>query len=88
MITAAQTSRTELQAAAAELAQIAGRTAARWSAEVDHYLPPIARIIAQSQRRVLDGEAVPAGEKLVSLFEPHADIIVKGGRPGSIRTQA
>jgi IS5 family transposase len=23
---------------------------------------------------------VPAGEKLVSLFETHADIIVKGGR--------
>jgi len=29
---------------------------------------------------VLNGEAVPAGEKLVSLFELHADIIVKGGR--------
>ena len=29
---------------------------------------------------MLDDEAVPAGEKLVSLFEPHADIIVKGGR--------
>jgi hypothetical protein len=27
--------------------------------------------IAQSERRVLNGEAVPAGEKLVSLFEPH-----------------
>ena len=80
LIAAAQTSQTELQAAAAELDQIAGRTAARWRAEVDHYLPPIARIIAQSQRRVLDDEAVPAGEKLVSLFEPHADIIVKGGR--------
>jgi transposase, IS5 family len=26
------------------------------------------------------GEAVPSGEKLVSLFETHADIIVKGGR--------
>ena len=26
------------------------------------------------------GEPVPAGEKLVSLFEPHADIIVKGSR--------
>jgi transposase, IS5 family len=26
------------------------------------------------------GESVPAGEKLVSLFEPHADIIVKGRR--------
>jgi IS5 family transposase len=43
-------------------------------------LPLIARIIAQSERRVLSGEAVPAGEKLVSLFEPHADIILKGGR--------
>jgi len=29
---------------------------------------------------VLDGEIVPASEKLVSLFEPHSDIIVKGGR--------
>ena len=29
---------------------------------------------------MLAGEAVPAGEKLVSLFEPHADIIVKGSR--------
>jgi IS5 family transposase len=26
----------------------------------------------------LTGEPVPAGEKLVSLFEPHPDIIVKG----------
>jgi IS5 family transposase len=40
----------------------------------------IERVIAQAERRVLAGEAVPAGEKLVSLFEPHADIIVKGGR--------
>src|SRR5207244_6690442 len=38
------------------------------------------RVIIQAERRVLAGETVPAGEKLVSLFEPHADIIVKGGR--------
>jgi transposase, IS5 family len=31
---------------------------------------------------VLCGEAVPAGDKLVSLFETHADIIVKGSRHG------
>jgi len=43
-----------------------------------HYQPLIERILAQSERRVLDSLAVPAGEKLVSLFEPHADIIVKG----------
>ena len=29
---------------------------------------------------MLAGEPVPASEKLISLFEPHADIIVKGGR--------
>jgi IS5 family transposase len=40
----------------------------------------IERIIAQTERRVVAGESVPAGDKLVSLFEPHADIIVKGGR--------
>jgi len=80
LIAAAQASQVELQAAIAGLAEIAGTAAERWRAQVDHYLPLIARIITQSQRRVLDGEAVPAGEKLVSLFEPHADIIVKGGR--------
>jgi IS5 family transposase len=54
--------------------------AERWRAHVGHYLPVIERILAQSEVRVLEGLAVPAGEKLVSLFEPHADIIVKGGR--------
>ena len=48
--------------------------------EAEHYLPLIVRIIDQTERRVFAGEAVPADEKLVSLFETHADIIVKGGR--------
>ena len=52
--------------------------AARWRAKVDHYRPLIERIIAQTERRVLAGQPVPAGDKLVSLFEPHADIIRKG----------
>ena len=34
----------------------------------------------QTERRVFGGETVPAGEKVVSLFEPHTDIIVKSGR--------
>ena len=80
LIAAARASRAELQALAAELAEITGTAAERWRAQVDHDLPLIARIIAQSERRVLNGEAVPAGEKLVSLFEPHADIIVRGRR--------
>ena len=53
---------------------------ALWQAEFRHYRPLIERIIGQTERRVLHGEAVAANEKIVSLFEPHADIIVKGGR--------
>jgi transposase, IS5 family len=53
---------------------------ALWQVQVRHYRPLVERIIRQSERRVLAGEPVPAGEKLVSLFEPHADIIVKGSR--------
>ena len=51
-----------------------------WLAAVRHYRPLVERIIAQTERRVLDGEPVPAADKLVSLFEPHTDIIVKGSR--------
>ena len=51
-----------------------------WRAEVAHYRPLIMQVIRQTQRRVIDGERVPAADKIVSLFEPHTDIIVKGGR--------
>jgi len=51
-----------------------------WYTEVRHYLPLIRRVIDQTQRRVFQGECVPAGEKLFSLFEPHTDIIIKGSR--------
>jgi IS5 family transposase len=67
-----------LQHAAAQLASATEGAAALWQAKVDHYRPLIERIIAQTERRVLAGEPVPASDKLVSLFEPHADIIRKG----------
>lgn len=44
------------------------------------FLPRVAQVIDQTTRRVLQGETVPADEKLVSLFEPHADVIVKDRR--------
>lgn len=37
-------------------------------------------LISQTERRVFDGEKVPATEKLVSIFEAHTDIIVKDNR--------
>jgi IS5 family transposase len=69
-----------LQQAAQQLTLLAGPAVELWRAMVCHYQPLIERIIAQTERRVLAGEPMPAGEKLVSLFEPHADIIVKGSR--------
>ena len=37
-------------------------------------------MIDQAHRRVMNGEQVPAAQKIFSLFEEHTDIIVKGGR--------
>lgn len=69
-----------LQQAREQLPLAAGPAGELWQAQVRHYWPLIEQIIAQTERRVLAGESVPAGDKLVSLFEPHTDIIVKGGR--------
>ena len=51
-----------------------------WEAEVEQFAPLIAQVIDQTQRRVFNGERVPAADKLVSLFEPHTDIIFKDRR--------
>src|SRR5438034_11805331 len=75
LIAATRATQAARHEAGERLADLAGIAAERWRAQLGHYLPLIERILAQSQRRVLDGQAVPASEKLVSLFEPHADII-------------
>jgi transposase, IS5 family len=80
LIAATRATRATLQQAAERLADLPGIAAERWRAQLAHYLPLIERVLAQSERRVLHRQAVPAGDKLVSLFEPHADIIVKGNR--------
>jgi transposase, IS5 family len=36
------------------------------------------RVVDQARRRILDGEQVPASEKLYSIFEPHTDLIKRG----------
>lgn len=48
--------------------------------ELRHYIELAKRVISQTERRVLHNESVPAGEKLVSIFESHTDIIVKDRR--------
>ena len=48
--------------------------------DLNQYSQLAARVVDQTQRRVLLGESVPAADKVVSLFETHTDIIVKDRR--------
>jgi IS5 family transposase len=48
--------------------------------DIKHFLGLTKQVITQTIRRVLNGEQVPADEKVVSIFEPHTNIIEKGGR--------
>jgi transposase, IS5 family len=55
--------------------------AKRLRAQLAHFQPLVHQVCAQAQRRVLGGEAVPAVDKLVSLFEPHTAVIRRGKLP-------
>lgn len=50
----------------------------RLARKIDRFLPLVERVVSQTRRRVLVGESVSAGEKLLSLFEPHTAIIRRG----------
>lgn len=46
--------------------------------EIAHYAGLGERVVAQTRRRILEAESVPATEKLYSIFEPHTDLIKRG----------
>ena len=48
--------------------------------DLNNYIQLTCQMIDQTELRVLHGESVPASEKIVSIFEPHTDIIVKDRR--------
>lgn len=48
--------------------------------QLQQFLTLARRVVEQTRRRIVDGEPVPATEKLFSIFEPHTDIIVKDRR--------
>lgn len=50
------------------------------ASEIRHYLGLTAKVVLQTRRRIFDGESVPASDKIVSIFEPHTDIIRKDHR--------
>jgi IS5 family transposase len=50
------------------------------AAQLEKAVSLLKRVLSQTERRVIRGEKVPAGEKVVSFFECHTDVIVKGRR--------
>jgi IS5 family transposase len=65
----------------AALGQQTSKEAQRLRGEAEKVLPLVIQVIGQTRTRVLEGKKVPAGEKVLSLFEPHTRAIPrhKGG---------
>jgi IS5 family transposase len=78
-----QASRAQAGRVVEALRESAGGGARHLQEQFEHFLPLVDQGIAQASRRVLDGEQVPAPEKLLSLFEEHTRIITrhKAGKP-------
>jgi IS5 family transposase len=60
------------------LRQSNSQTAKRLARTLQNFIPLTEKVIDQTQRRVFENQNVPAQEKIVSIFEPHADIICRG----------
>ena len=71
LLAVARQSRAQAARVGALLRTHAGATARRLVEQFETLGPRVDQAIRQTARRVLQGEAVPAREKLVSLFEPH-----------------
>jgi len=48
--------------------------------ELEAYLPAMKKIVATARRAQLEGETVPASERVFSLFEQHTELIKRGRR--------
>lgn len=78
LLAVAQASVRQAQQVQHWLAGWSDATAQRLESALQRTAPLVQQIIAQTERRVLHGESVPATAKLVSLFEPHTAIVRRG----------
>ena len=60
------------------LSEVATEETTQIAQQIAHFVPLVEQVIDQATRRVLHGEQVPVADKIVSLFEPHTDIIRRG----------
>lgn len=61
-----------------QLQKLPEKKAKRLAQTLETFLPRAEQVVDQTTRRILQGEQVPASEKIVSLFEEHTDIICRG----------
>jgi transposase, IS5 family len=69
---------TDVGACVQETRRKVGSRATRLAQELERWTLLVEQVLEQAWRRVLAGEVVPSKEKLVSLFEPHTQIIKRG----------
>lgn len=55
-----------------------GRRVQRLKKTLQIFIPLAEQVMEQTRKRVFEQQSVPAQEKVVSIFEPHTDIIVRG----------
>src|SRR3972149_1685986 len=58
--------------------RLANTGAEALAATLETFGPRVEQVMEQTVRRVFQEEQVPAPEKIVSLFEPHTDILCRG----------
>lgn len=68
------------QRAAKVLNELSNVAAWGLGSALEHYVGLGKKVVDQTERRVFNEESVPATEKVVSIFEPHTDVIVKDQR--------
>ena len=61
-----------------QLERQVGQAAQRLQHTLATFIPLAKNVVEQTQRRILKDENVPAQEKVLSIFEPHTDIICRG----------
>jgi len=78
LLTVSQALLEQAQQTQATLQRVGQPAAQRLVDQLTTFIPRLQQVMRQTQRRVLNGESVPARDTLVSLFEPHTAIIRKG----------
>ena len=78
LLTIAQASLRQAGRVQSVLDEQASAAVERVRAALVQFRPLVEQACSQAERRVLQGEVVPAADKLVSLFEPHSVVIRRG----------